>query len=98
MNQTWELASRASKLEGEVASHSRKLEAIEKGPWDEETDYERKQRVVREKLGYNPDATVQTKRTLEPPSASDVAEVMADLKTKPAPPSEYLKRALRRQG
>jgi serine/threonine-protein kinase len=30
VSQTWDLASRASKLEGEVASHSRKLEALEK--------------------------------------------------------------------
>ena len=30
VSQAWDLASRASRLEGEVASHTRKLEALER--------------------------------------------------------------------
>ena len=46
----------------------------EKGPWDEETDYERKARVVQELLGYNPmeRGVVASPRSFEPPSAEDM--------------------------
>lgn len=76
----------------------RKLDAVEKGPWDEETDYERKKRVVREKLGYNPDTSTQVKRAMSLPSDREISEIMANLKSPPAPPSEELKQQLRAKG
>lgn len=69
----------------------------EKGPWDKETDYERKRRVVRELLGYNPgDPSPTAKRDLVPPSADDLGNLK--LKTPPAPPSPYLLKVLKEQG
>lgn len=69
----------------------------QKGPWDQETDYERKARVVRELLGYNPqDRGKPQPRDLVPPSAEDIANLK--LKTPPAPPSPYLINLLKQQG
>lgn len=71
----------------------------EHGPWDEETDYERKARVVRELLGYNPSPKAQhieTRRELVPPTPQDLRNLK--LKTPPAPPSVYLLELLRREG
>lgn len=65
--------------------------AEESGPWDRETDYERKARVVKELLGYNPSPKAQqteAKRELVPPTAGDLANLK--LKTPSAPPSRYL--------
>jgi len=71
--------------------------AEETGPWDKETDYERKARVVRELLGYNPqDRDKPQKRELVPPTAEDLANLK--LKTPPAPPSKYLLAQLRAEG
>lgn len=49
----------------------------EHGPWDQETDYERKKRVVAELLGYNPDEVGKPAkaRTLTPPTAEDLASL-----------------------
>lgn len=57
----------------------------EKGPWDQETDFERKKRVVLECLGYNPDerGAPATKRALTNPTAEDLKNLK--LKTPPAP-------------
>ena len=48
--------------------------ADESGPWDRETDYERKARLVKELLGYNPmeRGVVASPRSFEPPSAEDM--------------------------
>jgi hypothetical protein len=76
----------------------RKLDE-ETGPWDKETDYERKARVVKELLGYNPSPSAQqteAKRELVPPTAEDLANLK--LKTPPAPPSKYLLAQLRAEG
>lgn len=77
----------------------RRLNDEEKGPWDQETDAERKARVVKELLGYNPSPgarQLEPKRDLVPPTAADLANL--DLKTPPSPPSAYLKNLLRAQG
>lgn len=71
----------------------------ETGPWDKETDYERKARVVKELLGYNPSPNAQqteAKRELVPPTAEDLANLR--LKTPPAPPSKYLMAQLEAEG
>lgn len=72
----------------------------EQGPWDKETDYERKARVVKELLGYNPSPQAQqmegAKRQLVPPTAEDMRNLK--LKTPAAPPSEYLLDKLRAEG
>lgn len=63
----------------------------ESGPWDKETDYERKARIVRELLGYNPSPAgcqVEPKRGQTPPTTQDMTDLT--LKTPPAPPSRYL--------
>lgn len=75
----------------------RRLTAEEPGPWDHETDYDRKRRVVRDCLGYNPDARgPATSRTFTPPTAEDMANLR--LKTPPAKPSPYLISTLHAQG
>jgi hypothetical protein len=59
------------------------------GPWDEETDYERKRRVVREILGYNPgDDRNPPKREFSDPTAEDIKNLK--LKTPAAPPTPQL--------
>ena len=71
----------------------------DKGPWDKETDYERKARVVKELLGYNPSPKAQqteAKRELVPPTAEDLRNLK--LKTPPAPPSRYLIAMLEAEG
>lgn len=77
----------------------KRLEA-ESGPWDRETDYERKARVVKELLGYNPSPQAQhtegAKRELVPPSAEDLRNLK--LKTPPAGPSPYLIAHLEAEG
>lgn len=71
--------------------------AEEAGPWDQETDFERKKRVVRECLGYNPDERgAPAKRNLVPPTEEEVRNLK--LKTPPAPPSRYLIEQLQRDG
>jgi hypothetical protein len=71
----------------------------ESGPWDKETDYERKARVVKELLGYNPSPKAQElepKRVLVPPTEEDLRNLK--LKTPPAPPSRYLIAMLEAEG
>lgn len=69
------------------------------GPWDQETDYERKARVVKELLGYNPSPKAhmtEAKRVFTEPTAEDMANLR--LKTPPAPPSRYLIAQLEAEG
>lgn len=69
--------------------------ADEKGPWDEETDYERKKRVVKELLGYSPGEQMQARpKVLETPPEGFTVQ----LKTPAAPVSDALKDLLREQG
>lgn len=72
--------------------------ADEPGPWDQETDFERKKRVVKQHLGYNPDdaGKAAERRTFTPPSADDLATIQ--LKTPAAPVSDELKAMLRDEG
>jgi hypothetical protein len=75
----------------------RKIEDDPDAPWNRETDAERKRRVVRETLGYDPDARGHHgKRTLTPASAEDVANLR--LKTPAAPPSPQLIAKLEAEG
>lgn len=68
------------------------------GPWDQETDFERKKRVVMECLGYNPDdqGRPAEKRTFTAPDEATVRNLK--LKTPPAGPSPYLIALLQEQG
>lgn len=72
----------------------------ERGPWDKETDYDRKARVVKELLGYNPSPQAQqmeqVKRQLVPPSAEDLRNLK--LKTPPSGLSPYLIAHLEAEG
>ena len=74
----------------------RKIEDDPSAPWNLETDVERKRRVVREQLGYDPAGSAGAPRKLEPATAEDVANLR--LKTPPAPPSRYLIAKLEEQG
>lgn len=69
----------------------------DKGPWDEETDYERKRRVVMECLGYNPDerGAPAAKRIFTAPTAEDMRNLK--LKTPAAGPSPQLIQLLKEQ-
>jgi hypothetical protein len=62
----------------------------ERGPWDDETDTERKARVVRELLGYNPmeRGVTASPRSFEPPSAEDMKNLK--LKSPADGPSQEL--------
>jgi hypothetical protein len=76
----------------------RKLEDDPTAPWNQETDAERKKRVVEELLGYNPDTVgaPAKRRVFVPPTDEDLANLK--LKTPQAPLSPYLLKALRAQG
>lgn len=76
----------------------RRLNDEPKGPWDEETDYQRKKRVVRELLGYDPDlqGARAEKRVLTAPTDEDLRNLR--LKTPPAPPSRSLIAKLSAEG
>lgn len=69
-----------------------------KAPWNApaETDAERKKRVVREYLGYDPDRAPA--RALEKPSESDLQQVLSNLKTPAGPVSPQLRSALAAEG
>lgn len=74
----------------------RRLEE-ETGPWEQETDFERKKRLVRELLGYDPNnRSAPAKRELTPPSDEELRNLK--LKTPPAPVSRFLIEALERDG
>lgn len=76
----------------------RKIEEDPDAPWNQETDAERKKRVVEELLGYNPDERGRpaAKRIFTPPSTEEVANL--NLKTPAAPPSASLISLLKQQG
>lgn len=67
----------------------RKIEDDPDAPWNRETDVERKKRVVRELLGYDPDKGGEPgERTLSPATAEDIGNLR--LKTPAAPPTPQL--------
>lgn len=67
----------------------RKIEDDPDAPWNRETDVERKRRVVREALGYDPDKRGESdKRTMSPATAEDIGNLR--LKTPAAPPTPQL--------
>lgn len=79
-------------------THYRRLNDEPAGPWDEETDYERKRSVVREALGYNPDGNGgnTVSRSLTEPSPEEIASLR--LKTPLAPATRQLKAKLEAEG
>ena len=94
------IRAKRAKLEEFKPAHTfyRRLNE-EQGPWDRETDYERKARIVKELLGYNPSPAAQqteAKRELVPPTAEDLRNLR--LKTPPAPPSRHLIAMLEAEG
>lgn len=76
----------------------RRLNDDAPGPWDEETDYERKARVVQELLGYNPleRGVKASPRSFEPPTAEDLRNLK--LKSPPDGPSRELIEQLQAEG
>jgi hypothetical protein len=72
--------------------------ADERGPWDEETDWERKARVVQDLLGYNPleRGVAASPRSFEPPSAEDMRNLK--LKSPADGPSRELIAQLEAEG
>lgn len=80
-----------------AATTYRRFSDEQPGPWDQETDFDRKRRVVRELLGYNPgESASNSKRELVPPTVDDVRNLK--LKTPPGPPSRYLIAKLKAEG
>lgn len=65
------------------------------GPWEAETDFERKKRVVQELLGYDPMKV--TKAPLRDLVGKDIPKDASQLKTPAAPASQYLKDVIERQ-
>lgn len=76
----------------------RRLNGTAPGPWDAETDYERKRRVVQECLGYNPDDRGHPagKRIFTPPSVEETGNLK--LKTPSAPITPQLVAVLEAEG
>lgn len=76
----------------------RRLSDDPPGPWDEETDWERKAKVVKELLGYNPmERTVKAgPRSFEPPTAEDMKNLR--LKTPQSGPTPQLLAQLEAEG
>lgn len=70
----------------------------ERGPWDEETDWERKARVVQELLGYNPmERKVNAQpRSFEPPTEEDLKNLK--LKSPAGGPTRELLAQLEAEG
>lgn len=93
------LNERRSALEQFRPAHTvyRKL-GPDHGPWDQETDFERKKRVVRECLGYNPgDSIGKTKPAFES-LPLDKLQSSADCKTPSRPISRELRQMLTDDG
>lgn len=90
---------RAKQEQFKPAPTTYKRLTAEQGPWDQETDFERKARVVKELLGYNPSPKAQqteAKRELVPPSTEDLKNLK--LKTPASGPSPYLIAHLKAEG
>lgn len=71
----------------------------ERGPWEAETDVERKKQVVKELLGYNPMKEADApKRELVNPTAAEVEAVASSLKSEKRPISREFRALLEEQG
>ena len=80
-----------------AATSYRKIENNPDAPWNRETDVERKKRMVREALGYDPDkGGVPGKRTLTPATAEEIGNLR--LTTPAAPPTPQLIAKLEAEG
>lgn len=77
----------------------KKIEDDPDAPWNRETDFERKKRVVAESLGYNPEERRAIHRTvnakLVPPTRDDLDNLK--LKTPPGPITPQLRALLEQQ-
>ena len=83
-----------------AATAYRKLVDDPDAPWNKETDVERKKRVVRELLGYNPgpqSVQMQEPRTFSVPTPDEVRAVCSKLKTPAGEASSYLKALIAEQ-
>lgn len=91
------LRDRKAKAEQFKPAHTayRRLNDEPPGAWDEETDYERKRRVVRELLGYSPGES-PPKRELTMPTDDEVKGLK--LKTPPGPITPQLRALLESKG
>jgi len=88
---------RAKQEQFKPAHTSWKRLGDEHGPWDLESDADRKKRVVREALGYDPEnRQAPAQRELVPPSVDDVSNLK--LRTPPKPISRELRDLLERDG
>lgn len=92
------IRERKAKAEQFKPAHTnyRRLNDEPPGAWDLETDYERKRRVVRELLGYNPGEQSAPKRELTLPTEDEVRSMK--LKTPAAPITPQLRALLESQG
>lgn len=68
------------------------------GPWEAETDFERKKRVVKELLGYDPMKPTAPKRELVNPTAAEVDVTVSALKTEARPISAEFRAHLESEG
>lgn len=68
------------------------------GPWEAETDFERKKRVVKELLGYDPMRPSAPKRELVNPTAAEVEVTVSALKTEARPISAEFRAHLESEG
>lgn len=94
------LRARREKAEQFKPAHTtwRKIEDDPNAPWNRETDAERKRRVVKELLGYNPmeRGVTASPRSFEPPSAEDMRNLK--LKSPADGPSRELIAQLEAEG
>lgn len=71
----------------------------EHGPWEAETDFERKKRLIKELLGYDPmGAANASKRELVNPTAAEVEFTVSALKTVARPISAEFRAHLEAEG
>ena len=94
------LRARRAKAEQFKPAHTayRKL-TEEHGPWEAKTDFERKKRVVKELLGYDPmGAANASKRELVNPTAAEVEFTVSALKTVARPISAEFRAHLEAEG
>lgn len=93
------LRARRAKLEQFKPAHTHYHRLSEEhGPWEGETDFERKKRVVKELLGYDPMKPNAAKRKLVNPTAADVEYTVSSLKTQARPISPEFRAALEAEG
>jgi serine/threonine-protein kinase len=106
VQQAWDLASRASRLEGEVASHTRKLEALERrgralraeiGRKVEELAHE-ESRVLRDSAAAHQDAARLREQLQVSERNASTARAQADQAMQQAMPAPQMRQVFERAG